>query len=208
MNNLSSISQAPHRRKNLLTDEWILVSPGRNNRPWQGQQESNNTPVLPSYDNACYLCPGNTRNTGDQNPNYSNVFVFKNDFSALVPYSDSANDENNGFFIRKTERGICKVICFSPKHNLTLAEMETTAINSVVEEWNNQYQELAKLPYINYVQIFENKGAIMGCSNPHPMDKYGRKKVFPFCRLKNIRTSFPIFKKTIQPCWLITLPLN
>jgi UDPglucose--hexose-1-phosphate uridylyltransferase len=161
-------NEHPHRRFNPLTGEWILVSPHRNKRPWQGQKESGNTNTLPEYDAACYLCPGNLRSNGEQNENYSGVYVFENDFPALLKEEISAERDENPLFISKPERGINKVVCFSPKHNLTIPEMEITAIEKVVAAWKQQYIELGSNDYINHVQIFENKGSVMGCSNPHP----------------------------------------
>ena len=156
-----------HKRRNILTGEWVLVSPHRAKRPWQGQEEKIVKEKRPSYDDNCYLCPGNTRANGEVNPNYADVFVFQNDFAALQ--QDSPNfEETSPFFQAKSEQGICKVICFSPDHSKSLAEMSVDAITKVVATWKNEYTELASNPIINYVQIFENKGAVMGCSNPHP----------------------------------------
>ena len=161
-------NEHPHRRFNPLTGEWILVSPHRSKRPWQGQEEAENSNSLPEYDATCYLCPGNERSTGVTNPDYEDVFVFENDFPALLRKEIKAEKENTPLFQLKPERGINKVICFSPKHNLTIPEMEVAAIEKVVAAWKVQYIELGSHDYINHVQIFENKGAVMGCSNPHP----------------------------------------
>ncbi|MCB0529323.1 MAG: UDP-glucose--hexose-1-phosphate uridylyltransferase [Saprospiraceae bacterium] len=160
-------SDDPHRRYNILNGEWVLVSPHRNKRPWQGKVESAAADVRPSYDPACYLCPGNTRAGGQRNPQYRDTFVFTNDFAALKPDS-SAGLSENGLLKARGERGICKVVCFSPDHALTLPDMEVEAIEKVVDLWQHEYRELGALEFINHVQIFENKGAIMGCSNPHP----------------------------------------
>ena len=158
----------PHRRYNPLLDEWVLVSPQRTKRPWQGQQEKPNEEVLPSYDSTCYLCPGNTRSNGEINPTYESAYVFDNDFPALMIDEVKNDFQENSFFTTKPERGINKVICFSPKHDITLPEMEVSEIVDVIKVWQQQYVELGSLDYINNVQIFENKGAVMGCSNPHP----------------------------------------
>ena len=161
-------NENPHRRFNPLIGEWILVSPHRDKRPWQGQEEPSKDDVLPDYDAACYLCPGNVRANGKKNDAYEDVFIFENDFAALLPYHASSGDASNKLFVASPERGICKVVCFSPKHNLTLAEMPSDAIEKVIMAWKAQYIELGKIDFINHIQIFENKGSAMGCSNPHP----------------------------------------
>ncbi|MCF6130961.1 UDP-glucose--hexose-1-phosphate uridylyltransferase [Flavobacterium wongokense] len=161
-------NEHPHRRYNPLLDEWILVSPHRNKRPWQGQNEKLHEDNRPEYDSECYLCPGNVRSNGIKNPEYTDCYVFENDFSALLQEEVSFENEASNLFQLKPERGINKVVCFSPKHNLTLPEMEVSEIEKVVQTWKEQYIELGSHDFINYVQIFENKGSIMGCSNPHP----------------------------------------
>ena len=161
------MNKLPHRRYNILTGEWILVSPHRTKRPWQGKTEENKTSQNASYDPGCYLCPGNTRASGETNPNYSEAYAFINDYSSLLPDTPELNFEQ-GLLKAETERGICKVVCFSPDHSLTLPLMEVSEITKVVQIWKTEFAELGKNPDINYVQIFENKGAIMGCSNPHP----------------------------------------
>lgn len=161
-------SEHPHRRYNPLLDEWILVSPHRAKRPWQGQNESLPEDNRPEHDKDCYLCAGNTRANGIKNPDYEDCYVFENDFSALLKQEVNYESSNSSLFQLKPERGINKVVCFSPKHNITLPEMEVEAIEKVVETWAAQYIELGSHDYINYVQIFENKGSVMGCSNPHP----------------------------------------
>lgn len=157
----------PHRRYNSLTGEWILVSPHRTQRPWQGHRDTTKETRLPQYDPTCYLCPGNTRAGNAVNPPYTKPYVFTNDFSALLPDTPSEKS-NEPFFISHTEQGLCKVMCFSPRHDLTIPQMELTDIQQVIHTWIDEYRELATLPAINYIQIFENKGSIMGCSNPHP----------------------------------------
>jgi UDPglucose--hexose-1-phosphate uridylyltransferase len=161
-------NEHPHRRYNPLLDEWILVSPHRNKRPWQGQNEKVHEDNRPEHDKNCYLCAGNVRANGVKNPDYKDCYVFENDFSALLKDEVTYENKNNALFQLKPERGINKVVCFSPKHNLTLPEMEVSDIEKVVQTWAEQYIELGSHDYINYVQIFENKGSVMGCSNPHP----------------------------------------
>lgn len=158
----------PHRRYNPLTDSWVLVSPHRTKRPWQGQVEKTPADDRPAYDPTCYLCPTNTRSNGEKNPDYSDVFVFTNDFSALLSDTPEGTVSDGELFQAVSESGLCKVICFSPRHDLTIPEMETSDIRRVVDAWCREYEELGSQPTINHVQIFENKGFVMGCSNPHP----------------------------------------
>ena len=159
----------PHRRLNLLTGEWVLVSPHRARRPWLGQVEKTPPENLPAYDPTCYLCPGNERSGGIRNPAYPGTFVFPNDFSALLPPEPIQTDEANGsIFTAEEESGLCRVICFSPRHDLTLPEMPLTDVEAVVRTWRDESMDLGKVDFIHYVQVFENKGAMMGCSNPHP----------------------------------------
>jgi UDPglucose--hexose-1-phosphate uridylyltransferase len=161
-------TEHPHRRRNLLTGEWILVSPHRTKRPWQGQVERLPPDERPAYDPTCYLCPGNARAGGKRNPPYTGTFVFDNDFAALLPEGPRQDVSRNELFQAEAETGICRVICFSPRHDLTLPEMSVTEIRRVVEVWAEQMTELGERPEIGYVQLFENKGAAMGSSNPHP----------------------------------------
>lgn len=160
--------QHPHRRYNPLLDEWVLVSPQRANRPWQGQTEKTEQKNLPAHDENCYLCAGNIRVNGEKNPEYKGTFVFENDFGSLMKNEVESNADSSDLFKIKPERGINRVICFSENHSLTLPEMEVDKIKNVVDVWQKQYAELGNFDYINHVQIFENKGQVMGCSNPHP----------------------------------------
>ncbi len=157
----------PHRRFNPLTREYVLVSPQRMERPWQGKVEALAQPAVP-YDPECYLCPGNARAGGARNPNYKSTFVFDNDYPALLPHSSPTELGDHGLIAAETERGICRVVCFSERHDLSLASMSDSDIRAVLDVWVQQYRELASIPWIRYVQIFENRGAIMGASNPHP----------------------------------------
>ncbi len=173
-------SDYPHRRFNPLTREWILVSPHRTRRPWQGQVEKGSPEKRPSYDPQCYLCPGNIRAGGQRNPIYTSTFVFDNDFAALLPDIPNADVREGDLLLARSERGICRVVCFSPDHSLTLAEMAEQDIRQVVDVWTQEYIRIGSHPYINYVQIFENKGEIMGCSNPHPHGQIWSNETLPY----------------------------
>jgi UDPglucose--hexose-1-phosphate uridylyltransferase len=164
----ASLFANPHRRFNPLTGEWVLVSPHRNDRPWQGKVEDRPQITTVSYDPQCYLCPGNVRATGDRNPSYQSTFVFDNDYAALLLETPPGQYNDRDLMVARSERGICRVVCFSERHDLTLALMTEQEISRVLNVWVEQYRELARLPEIAYVQIFENRGATMGASNPHP----------------------------------------
>jgi UDPglucose--hexose-1-phosphate uridylyltransferase len=157
----------PHRRLNPLTGEWVLVSPHRARRPWQGQVEKVSPEKLAAYDPTCYLCPRNARSVGTVNPDYDSTFVFDNDFSALLP-PVAGEEPVSGIFTAEPETGICRVVCFSPRHDLTLPELDQAGVEAVVQAWTKQTVMLGQRPEIHSVQVFENKGAAMGCSNPHP----------------------------------------
>ncbi len=165
--NLSGV----HRRYNPLTREWILVSPQRMERPWLGQVEPVPVAARATYDADCYLCPGNVRASGERNPAYSSTFIFDNDYSALLPRAPGTREgatRQPALLVSHPERGICRVVCFSPRHDLSLAELPVAQIRRIVDVWVQQYFELGNLPFVNYVQVFENKGDMMGASNPHP----------------------------------------
>lgn len=148
--------------------EWVLVSPHRTERPWQGEVEQVASEAPPSYDPTCYMCPGNLRANGARNPEYAGTYIFENDFPALLPQAARARYEEHGLLMARGEPGVCRVLCYSPRHDLTLATLAPDAAQKVVDLWVEQYRELGEQAGINYVQIFENRGAIMGASNPHP----------------------------------------
>ena len=161
--------QSPHRRFDPLRGRWVLVSPHRTQRPWQGEVSRTDARPPLHYDPDCYLCPGNVRAGGKQNPPYTGVFAFTNDYAALLPDSPPGGTESgHGLLLAESERGICRVLCFHPDHSLTLAGMEVADIVRVVEAWTAEFTELGARPEIRHVQIFENRGAMMGASNPHP----------------------------------------
>lgn len=163
-----TLPTGPHRRYNPLLGEWVLCSPQRVARPWQGQIEEPGGEELPPYDPGCYLCPGNERARGARNPAYTSTFVFDNDFPALLPGPAATQPDGNDLLVARPEPGVCRVICFSPQHDSSLARMETADIRRVVECWAEEVAHLAGLDFVAHVQLFENKGSIMGCSNPHP----------------------------------------
>lgn len=196
-------SATPHRRWNPLKEEWVLVSPHRALRPWSGAIEKTNQQVKAEYDPNCYLCPGNKRSGAENdsskvNPNYTDVFAFDNDFPAILesPEAECLEiNQLNSIIQAQTTRGICRVICFSPRHDLTLAQMSVPAIRNVIDLWNNEYKILAALPFINHVMIFENKGEIMGCSNPHPHGQIWATESIPNIALKSCQAQEKYFSQ-------------
>ena len=185
----------PHRRYNPLTGEWVLVSPHRSKRPWQGQVEKVVEDTRPSHDPECYLCPRNERIGGENNPDYKDVYSFQNDFSALLQDTPEGKFEDGDLFKAESELGVCKVICFSPDHSLTVPEMKVENIRKVVDLWCKEYKELGAREDIGYVQIFENKGAIMGCSNPHPHGQIWASGLIPLETSKETETQKEYFEK-------------
>jgi len=168
-----SLSDHPHRRYNPLTDEWVVVSPHRTKRPWQGQVEPPVPDTRPAYDPACYLCPGNPRAGGAINPAYSGTFAFDNDYAALMPdvppgELSEGPAEGSPLLHAVAERGICRVLCYSPRHDLAMPQLAPEALRAVVDAWAAQYADLATHAWVRHVLIFENRGAMMGASNPHP----------------------------------------
>jgi UDPglucose--hexose-1-phosphate uridylyltransferase len=164
-----SAPRSPHRRYNPLTDEWVLVSPQRLERPWLGQLEPAARETRLAYDAGCYLCPGNRRANGERNPPYADTFAFDNDYPAVLATSESAPPAPDApLLVSEPVSGRCRVLCFSPRHDITLAEMKPPAIRGVVDAWAGETETLGRQDGVRYVQVFENKGAMMGCSNPHP----------------------------------------
>jgi len=187
----------PHRRWNPLLEEWLLVSPHRALRPWSGGVEKSPPESRPEYDPQCYLCPGNARAGGVRNPPYEHTFVFDNDFSALLPepVEERSRLAAGGLVREVAEQGICRVICFSPRHDLTLAEMEPADIRRVIDLWCEQYAELGARDNIGSVTIFENKGEMMGCSNPHPHGQIWANQSVPTLLAKEVASQERYFKE-------------
>ena len=190
----SHLEDHPHRRFNILTEEWVLVSPHRTKRPWQGKTEFSEKGQQISYDSECYLCPTNSRISGVKNDDYKNTNVFTNDFGALLKDTPSFSYKN-GLLKAEGESGICKVICFSPNHSLTIPDMDIPSLVKVVETWQSEFEKLGTDSNINYVQIFENKGNIMGCSNPHPHGQIWAQKSVPTEILKKTTSQKTFYKK-------------
>jgi UDPglucose--hexose-1-phosphate uridylyltransferase len=177
----ATFADVPHRRRNPLSGEWVLVSPHRMRRPWQGQVEARTEDVRPAYDPTCYLCPGNLRANGERNPPYHGAFAFDNDFAALTTDAgtSAAPISVGNLLVAAPESGVCRVICFSPRHDLSLPDMTVPSIRGVVDLWAEEYLRLGSRPDIGHVQIFENKGQMMGCSNPHPHGQIWAQRSLP-----------------------------
>lgn len=164
----TNLRTTPHRRWNPLLREWVLVSPHRTQRPWLGKVEKVAASQAIEYDPECYLCPGNVRAEGVRNPAYAETFVFENDYPAMLPNVSYSEMDQDGLIHARVERGICRVVCFSPRHDLTIPRMQQNEVRQVVEVWTEQCRELGELPWVKHVQVFENRGVLMGASNPHP----------------------------------------
>lgn len=215
----------PHRRFNPLTREWVLVSPHRAKRPWLGQVEKGQDEQLPAYDPTCYLCPGNARAGGTvQNPPYTGTYVFDNDFMAVLPPDSEQSIVNSeqssvishqsltdtvhrslftpSLFTAEPVPGLCRVVCFSPRHDLTLPELSVPEVGAVLRTWAAQSAELGALDYIEYVQVFENKGAVMGCSNPHPHSQIWATHTLPNEPAKELDSQTDYFSEHGRPLLL------
>lgn len=186
-------SNHSHRRYNPLLGEYVLVSPHRMKRPWQGRQEDLQATKLPPYDPKCYLCPRNTRKSGDINPDYESTFVFTNDFTALLPDVPEASEAEHALLEIQAVQGTSRVICFSPRHDLTLAEMSHTEIRLVIDLWSDQTVELGE--NYKWVQVFENRGKTMGSSNPHPHGQIWAQSVLPNLPIKEDKQQAKYFEK-------------
>ncbi|HTV59671.1 MAG TPA: UDP-glucose--hexose-1-phosphate uridylyltransferase [Verrucomicrobiae bacterium] len=166
--NRGNIQNTPHLRFNPLEQEWVLVSPHRTQRPWLGKVEAAPSNGQPPYDPSCYLCPGNVRAGGVHNPNYKSILAFDNDFPALLPDAADFAEGKGRLLMARSERGICRVVCFSPRHDITISQMSGEELEAVVGALIAESESLSKIPWVRYVQIFENRGDLMGASNPHP----------------------------------------
>jgi UDPglucose--hexose-1-phosphate uridylyltransferase len=189
------LNEYSHKRYNPLTGEWILVSPHRAKRPWQGKVENLPLAAKLKYDPSCYLCPGNVRANGSVNPQYNSTFSFDNDFSAIQTEVEKTSINEKDLLVAESESGICRVICFSPRHDLTLAELNKDEIIPVIKKWQDEYKTLGSYPGINHVQIFENKGELMGCSNPHPHGQIWAQESIPVESAKEFNHQEEYFKK-------------
>ncbi len=188
----SDLQEYSHKRFNILTGEWVLVSPHRSKRPWQGKNEAVSNEKRASHDKDCYLCAGNTRINGEVNPQYQDTFVFVNDFGALQKDSKDFSF-NEGLLKSQSEKGVCKVICFSPDHSKSLADLEIDELQKVIEVWQKEFMLLGNHQEINYVQIFENKGAVMGCSNSHPHGQIWSQSTLPNEVVKKEKQQYDYF---------------
>ena len=196
---MSNPTKRAERRQNLLTGDWILVSPERLARPWQGA--TGTQPGAPNlhYDPSCYLCPGNLRANGDRNPHYAHVFTFDNDFPALVPHSGSAERSTDPLLVSETESGICRVLCYSPDHSKSMARMSAGEIRTVIDAWAAQFSELDAREDVGAVTIFENHGQMMGASNPHPHGQIWATRSVPNAFVKEVARQREYFAAHSQP---------
>ena len=193
--------EVPHRRFNPLTREWILVSPHRTQRPWLGRVEKTAKVNVPAYDPSCYLCPGNERAGGARNPKYNSTFVFENDYAALLADAPAFEIDEGGLLVARSERGRCRVICFSPRHDLTIPRMSLAEIREVIGVWAAESASLGEIDWVQHVQIFENRGALMGASNPHPHCQIWANASLPNIPAKEL-ASFLEYQREKKSCLL------
>jgi UDPglucose--hexose-1-phosphate uridylyltransferase len=191
----------PHRRYNPLTRDWVLVSPQRTQRPWQGKQEEHDAGTRPVYEPDCYLCPGNARAGGHRNPDYKGTHVFDNDFPALYPDTPAGETDREALIVARAEKGICRVVCFSPRHDLDVPRMELSQIRELIDVWVDQYRTLGAVPWVRHVQIFENRGEMMGASNPHPHCQIWSNVTIPPVA-KREQASFAAYRRRRGACLL------
>ncbi len=199
--NQPEFAQSPHRRFNPLIHEWVLVSPHRTERPWLGRVDKAAVASSVAYDPSCYLCPGNERAGGMRNPQYTSTFAFDNDFAALLPGTRPVEYNDADLLIAKSEPGICRVVCFSPRHDLTIPVMSRGEIRQVIDVWAAQFQELEAIPWVRHIQIFENRGALMGASNPHPHCQIWVNATLPNIPTREI-SSFQAYSSEKKSCLL------
>lgn len=190
-----------HRRRNALTGEWVLVSPHRLDRPWQGEYSEGNQDAQSTrhYDENCYLCPGNVRTSGASNPDYQGVYVFDNDHAALQSSDSAQPTEAHRLFTSKNEQGICRVVCFSPDHSLTLSDLSASQVTAIVDTWAEQTRVLGQRFPDGSVQIFENKGEMMGCSQPHPHGQIWAQQTVPTSLKLELKASRDYLEDTGSP---------
>jgi len=187
------------QRWHPLREEWVIIAAHRQNRPWTGETIQNSATELPEYDPACFFCPGNMRVSGQQNPNYEQTYVFDNDHACVSWAAPAISKKETGVYKTAPAHGVARVVCYSPKHNLTLAELETPEIITLFEVWRDQYLELGSHPEINHVLIFENKGEAVGVSNPHHHGQiYATNFVFKFIETE-ARVSRDYFTQNGRP---------
>ena len=199
--NFEQWQQVPHRRFNPLLQEWVLVSPHRTQRPWLGKVAKTAPPEQLTYEPNCYLCPGNQRAGGAPNPAYASTFAFDNDYPALLPDAPSLEMDESQLLVARSEQGRCRVVCFSPRHDLTIPRMSPAEVRKVVDLWVEEFQSLEEQSWIRYIQIFENRGALMGASNPHPHCQIWASASIPNIPLKELE-SFEQYTRKNKSCLL------
>lgn len=195
----------PHRRFNPLTGDWVLVSPHRNRRPWQGSIEASQQNTLPPYDPACYLCPGNKRAENKQNPKYAKTFVFTNDHAAILPEVVDGEMKEDDLFRAQQEYGTCKVVCYTPAHNKTIADLSVPQIMEIIKTWTHEYKTIGADPKISYIQFFENKGPMMGASSPHPHSQIWANEHIPTIPAKEEESQTKYYAKNKTPLLAVYL---